>query len=120
MDAELGELVKSPSKALVEIATLKARSSPSSPWARLGRGSASTLPAQTDAKARALSSALGGPTIVRKGPADLLSDGVAVLENAEAGSPKRSGGQGDVLAGSIATLLGWAKAAESTGWSHAP
>eukprot|EP00964_Phaeocystis_antarctica_P088677 scaffold56452_cov59-Phaeocystis_antarctica.AAC.4 len=30
------------------------------------------------------------------------------------GSLKRSGGQGDVLAGSIATLLSWAKQAEAT------
>ena len=54
---------------------------------------------------------LGGPTIVRKGPRDLISDGTCVAENGEPGSLKRSGGQGDVLAGTIATLLSWAKAA---------
>ena len=60
-----------------------------------------------------LSQALGGPTVVRKGPTDLLSDGSCWLACDEPGSLKRSGGQGDVLAGSIATMLGWAKMAES-------
>lgn len=58
-----------------------------------------------------LARSLGGPTIVRKGPRDLISDGTCVAENGEPGSLKRSGGQGDVLAGTIATLLSWAKAA---------
>ena len=51
--------------------------------------------------------------VVRKGGVDLLSDGGCWLGVEEAGSPKRSGGQGDVLAGSIATLLSWAKQAEA-------
>ena len=54
---------------------------------------------------------LGGPVVVRKGPTDLVCDGSSVLANCEAGSLKRSGGQGDVLAGTIATLLGWARTA---------
>ena len=61
---------------------------------------------------------LGGPTLVRKGAVDLICDGTAeglVLENAEPGCLKRCGGQGDVLAGTIATLLGWAKGAEKYG-----
>ncbi len=67
------------------------------------------------AELRRISLALGGAVIVRKGPHDLLSDGTSVLCNEEPGSVKRSGGQGDVLAGSIATFLGWARAAQLGG-----
>ena len=59
-----------------------------------------------------LTRGLGGPTLVRKGPVDLICDGQVVLANEEPGCPKRSGGQGDVLAGSIATMLSWARAGE--------
>lgn len=58
VDAEIGELLKSPSRQLVEVAAFKARSSPGSPWARLGRGSKSTLRADSEEAARELSSAL--------------------------------------------------------------
>ncbi|KAL1503293.1 hypothetical protein AB1Y20_011345 [Prymnesium parvum] len=70
-----------------------------------------------DERARhlALSAALGGAVVVRKGGEDLLSDGESLVVNAEAGSAKRSGGQGDVLAGTTATFLSWAKAAEEAG-----
>lgn len=57
-----------------------------------------------------MSSALGGPLIIRKGVEDIISDGKTVFSVSERGSPKRSGGQGDVLAGCTATLLSWAKA----------
>ena len=66
--------------------------------------------AQAD-EIRALAQALNGPAVVRKGPTDWISDGETVIANSEEGSLKRSGGQGDVLAGSIATLLAWAHAA---------
>lgn len=56
-----------------------------------------------------LSAALGGVLILRKGAADVVTDGEAVLCVTEQGSPKRSGGQGDVLAGCLATLLSWAR-----------
>ena len=64
---------------------------------------------------RALAQGLAGPTIVRKGPRDIISDGRAILECTEEGCLKRCGGQGDVLAGSIATFAGWARAAEASG-----
>ena len=65
----------------------------------------------------ALAKQLDGPVVVRKGPTDLICDGsgTTLLECNEQGCLKRCGGQGDVLAGSIATMLGWAKAAESKG-----
>ncbi len=54
---------------------------------------------------------LDGPVIVRKGPTDLISDGATLLVNGEKGAPKRAGGQGDVLAGCLGTLLGWSRTA---------
>ena len=66
-------------------------------------------------RVRALAQGLEGLTIVRKGPSDLISDGGAILECAEPGCLKRCGGQGDVLAGTIATFAGWARAAEKSG-----
>ena len=56
--------------------------------------------AQTEEQAAVeLARALGGPVLVRKGETDLVSDGERLLPNTEQGCPKRSGGQGDVLAG---------------------
>ena len=73
---------------------------------------------------RRATASLSGPLIVRKGPSDLLSDGVATTACDEAGCPKRSGGQGDVLAGTIATCLSWARESaarlEKSPQPHAP
>lgn len=61
-------------------------------------------------------------SIVRKAETDVISDGengtfllewinpnTQVLECKEEGSPRRSGGQGDILTGSIAAFLSWGK-----------
>jgi len=45
----------------------------------------------------------------------VIADGSSFFCVTERGSPKRSGGQGDILAGCTATMLSWAKAAENTG-----
>lgn len=63
----------------------------------------------------ALCRALEGPVVVRKGAVDMIGDGAHVLSNQEPGALKRSGGQGDVLAGTIATFLSWSKAASEAG-----
>jgi ATP-dependent NAD(P)H-hydrate dehydratase len=70
--------------------------------------------ADDEARFCSIARTLGGPTIVRKGRTDLLADGSGelLLECTEAGCLKRCGGQGDVLAGSIATMLAWAKAGD--------
>lgn len=59
-----------------------------------------------------LSSALGFPVVVQKGETDRFSDGTITVENNEFGCPRRCGGQGDVLAGSIATFVSWSKHAQ--------
>ncbi|KAK3941087.1 H-hydrate dehydratase [Diplogelasinospora grovesii] len=65
---------------------------------------------ETAAKVEALANALGGVTIVQKGPTDYISNGKQTLQVDLMGGRKRSGGQGDTLTGSIATFLGWRKA----------
>ncbi|KAI9209598.1 Ribokinase-like protein [Polychytrium aggregatum] len=57
--------------------------------------------------AQKLSKALGNVTIVQKGAVDVITDGLNVLKCDIGGSNRRCGGQGDLLAGSLATFLGW-------------
>jgi ATP-dependent NAD(P)H-hydrate dehydratase len=57
-----------------------------------------------------LAKALGGVTIIQKGPKDFISNGETTLVCDVQGGKKRSGGQGDTLTGSVATFLGWRKA----------
>eukprot|EP00747_Dinoflagellata_sp_TGD_P049681 gnl/TRDRNA2_/TRDRNA2_146322_c0_seq1.p1 gnl/TRDRNA2_/TRDRNA2_146322_c0~~gnl/TRDRNA2_/TRDRNA2_146322_c0_seq1.p1 ORF type:complete len:237 (+),score=36.64 gnl/TRDRNA2_/TRDRNA2_146322_c0_seq1:2-712(+) len=61
----------------------------------------------------ALCDALGGPTILQKGAVDrICAPGIKTpLECAEEGAPRRPGGLGDFLAGSLSVLLHWSKAA---------
>ena len=56
----------------------------------------------------ALASAMGGVTVVRKGPIDVASDGKRAVYCCREGAPRRCGGQGDVLTGAIGTVLAWA------------
>lgn len=52
---------------------------------------------------------MGGVTIVQKGKTDHISDGVSVFASEFFGSPRRCGGQGDVLSGSIGVFMAWAR-----------
>ncbi|PKA56270.1 ATP-dependent (S)-NAD(P)H-hydrate dehydratase [Apostasia shenzhenica] len=52
---------------------------------------------------------LGGVTILRKGKTDLITDGSAVYMVSIFGSPRRCGGQGDILSGSVAVFSAWAR-----------
>lgn len=54
-----------------------------------------------------LAKALGGVTIIQKGPRDYISNGSYTLVCDVEGGLKRSGGQGDTLTGSLATFLAW-------------
>ncbi|WOL11277.1 ATP-dependent (S)-NAD(P)H-hydrate dehydratase [Canna indica] len=56
-----------------------------------------------------LSSRIGGVTILRKGKSDFVSDGEAVHCVSTFGSPRRCGGQGDILSGSVAVFSSWAR-----------
>ena len=63
-----------------------------------------------------LSKALGGVTIIQKGPHDVISNGVTSIINDIQGGLKRSGGQGDTLTGSLGTLLAWRAAYHDKLW----
>ncbi|GJN06788.1 hypothetical protein PR202_ga24549 [Eleusine coracana subsp. coracana] len=49
----------------------------------------------------ALCQKIGGVTIMRKGKEDLICDGKTVTQVSTYGSPRRCGGQGDILAGRV-------------------
>eukprot|EP00252_Welwitschia_mirabilis_P020468 TRINITY_DN5026_c0_g1_i1.p1 TRINITY_DN5026_c0_g1~~TRINITY_DN5026_c0_g1_i1.p1 ORF type:complete len:368 (-),score=69.26 TRINITY_DN5026_c0_g1_i1:71-1174(-) len=57
---------------------------------------------------RLLAERMGGLTILQKGKSDLVSDGYTVLAVNLYGSPRRCGGQGDILSGSVAVFCSWA------------
>ncbi|KAJ5215850.1 YjeF C-terminal domain carbohydrate kinase-like protein [Penicillium cinerascens] len=63
-----------------------------------------------------LSKALGGVTILQKGPHDVISNGVTSIVSDIKGGLKRSGGQGDTLTGSLGTLLAWRMAYHDKLW----
>eukprot|EP00246_Nothoceros_aenigmaticus_P016227 TRINITY_DN7221_c0_g2_i1.p1 TRINITY_DN7221_c0_g2~~TRINITY_DN7221_c0_g2_i1.p1 ORF type:complete len:381 (-),score=51.12 TRINITY_DN7221_c0_g2_i1:1230-2222(-) len=50
-----------------------------------------------------------GVTIMKKGPSDIISDGITVVESDYFGSPRRCGGQGDVLSGCTGVFMTWAQ-----------
>ena len=63
-----------------------------------------------------LSRALGGVTIIQKGPKDVISNGVTSIISDLRGGLKRSGGQGDTLTGSLGTLMAWRAAYHDGLW----
>ena len=78
-----------------------------------------------------LAAKLGNLVIVRKGQVDLITDGknsekfriifqnlkncrcLAVIECDERGSPRRCGGQGDLLSGTVGLFSHWTRATQS-------
>lgn len=61
-----------------------------------------------------LARALGHVTVLAKGPEDIISDGHRLLRCTEQGSPRRCGGQGDLLSGSLAAFAFWSHSAHDT------
>ncbi|CAA0403589.1 unnamed protein product [Arabidopsis thaliana] len=62
---------------------------------------------------RSLAKQIGGVTILRKGKSDLISNGETVKSVSIYGSPRRCGGQGDILSGGVAVFLSWAQQLKS-------
>lgn len=58
-----------------------------------------------------LASTLGNITICRKGAEDIISDGNSTVVCNEKGSPRRCGGQGDLLSGAMGTFTHWSHSA---------
>ncbi|KAF1999490.1 YjeF domain-containing protein [Amniculicola lignicola CBS 123094] len=65
-----------------------------------------------------LSKAFGGVTIIQKGSKDYISNGEHTIVSDGEGGLKRSGGQGDTLTGSLATLLAYRQAYHDKIWEH--
>ncbi|KAJ3043579.1 hypothetical protein HDV00_004679 [Rhizophlyctis rosea] len=74
--------------------------------------------AKLEDQVKKLSEAFGNVTIVAKGKNDIISNGKDVVICDNPGSPRRCGGQGDLLSGSIATFLAWGKGYENKAWDH--
>lgn len=65
---------------------------------------------QWQQQSRELAAALGGPLLLSKGREDVITDGTQLLLVQADGSPRRCGGQGDVLTGTTAAFICWALA----------
>ncbi|XP_042903547.1 ATP-dependent (S)-NAD(P)H-hydrate dehydratase [Parasteatoda tepidariorum] len=66
-----------------------------------------------------LSNAMG-VTIAKKGPLDIISDGSNTVLCDELGSPRRCGGQGDLLSGSMGVFSYWAHKRYPEAKTHCP
>ncbi|XP_022659393.1 ATP-dependent (S)-NAD(P)H-hydrate dehydratase-like isoform X1 [Varroa destructor] len=69
----------------------------------------------TPESVEALASSMGNVTILAKGGVDIVSDGLSLVLGDETGSPRRCGGQGDILAGLLGVFSYWAFNAQKTG-----
>ncbi|GAB1602559.1 ATP-dependent (S)-NAD(P)H-hydrate dehydratase-like [Argonauta hians] len=67
-----------------------------------------------------LAEELGNVTIVLKGAYDIISDGKEVLICSTEGSPRRCGGQGDLLSGSMGTFSHWSHMKSASGPDEVP
>ncbi|CAH8503778.1 unnamed protein product [Schistosoma turkestanicum] len=63
-------------------------------------------PNDTEDATRSLAEKLG-VTIVRKGPIDVISNGQTTVQCVDQGSPRRCGGQGDILSGTMSVFNYW-------------
>eukprot|EP00658_Telonema_sp_P-2_P027346 TRINITY_DN21137_c0_g1_i1.p1 TRINITY_DN21137_c0_g1~~TRINITY_DN21137_c0_g1_i1.p1 ORF type:complete len:337 (+),score=82.27 TRINITY_DN21137_c0_g1_i1:55-1065(+) len=61
---------------------------------------------------QALCWSLGNVTVLQKSKTDRVSDGTVIITCDEPGSRRRCGGQGDILAGTLATFMSWAHSQE--------
>lgn len=65
--------------------------------------------APADSLASRISRELGDIVILQKGAQDIISNGPRTEINDVEGGLKRCGGQGDILSGTVGTLLAWGK-----------
>ncbi|EAL62033.1 uncharacterized protein family, carbohydrate kinase-related [Dictyostelium discoideum AX4] len=56
-----------------------------------------------------IASCLGNITIVQKGKEDIITDGNQTVVCDDEGMPRRCGGQGDILAGTVGTMYAWSQ-----------
>jgi ATP-dependent NAD(P)H-hydrate dehydratase len=68
----------------------------------------SVLSLPEDANCLTMSRRIGGATVLLKGEQDVVSDGTRIVQLSRGGSPRRVGGQGDILAGALGLFCSWA------------
>jgi len=73
----------------------------------LGIPNSETQSTDGEEELKMLCTKLGHVTIIKKGPIDVISNGRHVLHCNVKGSPRRSGGIGDILSGVMGTILAW-------------
>lgn len=73
---------------------------------------------EEEVQTRALSLALGGVTILKKGETDIVTNGGNVFKLGIRGSPRRCGGQGDILAGCLGVSFFWANKVRNVNECH--
>ncbi|KAJ2497602.1 hypothetical protein GGH96_004977 [Coemansia sp. RSA 1972] len=69
-----------------------------------------------DKTAQLVATKLNGPTILVKGPRDIITDGQSVFVCDETSGLRRCGGQGDMLSGAILTFLAWGQLYKRGAW----
>ena len=94
-----------------EFARLRAAVCPEAPPPLPGEGDDASL-ARRSREVSEVARALGGVTVVSKGRVDVISDGASTIAVDEASSPRRCGGLGDLLSGSLGVLWVYAHRAE--------
>jgi ATP-dependent NAD(P)H-hydrate dehydratase len=94
-----------------EFARLRAAVCPEAPPPPPGEGDDASL-ARRAREVSEVARALGGVTVVSKGRVDVISDGASTIAVDEASSPRRCGGLGDLLSGSLGVLWVYAHRAE--------
>ena len=87
-------------------------------FGRLAKAKNVNLDGPEDETCSRLAQAFGGVTIIQKGSKDYISNGKITYVSEGEGGLKRSGGQGDTLTGSLATLLAYRKAYHDKIWNH--
>lgn len=100
---------------MVEFSRLRDTLGVSTPAADGHRSDGESNTAADEAMLKAVCRELDGVTILQKGPVDLISDGEHLLRCDVEGGPRRSGGLGDILAGTLGIVYAWATMAAAAG-----
>ncbi|KAJ2256414.1 hypothetical protein GGH98_001524 [Coemansia sp. RSA 454] len=69
-----------------------------------------------DQTAQLVATKLNGPTLLVKGPRDIITDGHSIFVCDETSGLRRCGGQGDMLSGAILTFLAWGQLYKRGAW----
>ena len=103
---------------VIEFSRLRDALGVSAPAADDNGSDVENVNAADEATLQAVCRELDGVTILKKGTVDLISDGEHLLQCDVEGGPRRSGGLGDILAGTLGIVYAWATMAAAAGASE--